>query len=196
MLLFQAIVEQLETEEQIKTAEQIFSNYRNAMFQIAYHILKNTHDAEEAVSDTIMKVCRHIDDFTAISGYEQKLLVKKYTERTSIDKWRELKRSETEEFSEYIFDTADSEGDTFGYEEDITFSGEEFGELQRHMMEIPKKYRDILVLRYVNDLKNKEIAELMKIPESTVATHISRAKQLLKKRLEEERGELYGKVKR
>lgn len=51
MLLFQAIVEQLETEEQIRAAEQIFENFRNAMFQVANNILDNTHDAEEAVKN-------------------------------------------------------------------------------------------------------------------------------------------------
>ena len=193
MLFLQTIVERLETEEQIKTAEQIFENYRNAMFQIAYHILENTNDAEDAVSDTIIKVCRHIDDFKSLPSLEQKLLVKKFTERTAIDKWRELKRKPSEDLSDYILETTESESTVFGYEENITFSGEKFGILQKHILKIPKKYRDVLVLRYVNDLKNKEIAELLNIPESTVATHISRAKQLLKRMLEQERNELYGK---
>lgn len=195
MFCLQAIVEQLETDEQIRTAAQIFENYRNAMFQVAYHILENTHDAEETVGDTIVKICRHIDDFTAIPSREQKLLVKKYTERTAIDKWRELKRKPTETLSDYILDTTDSEDDIVSYEEGISFEGEEFGFLQKYIMKIPKKYRDVLILRYVHDLKNKEIAKMMNIPESTVATHISRAKQLLKKMLAEERSGLYGKVK-
>lgn len=193
MLFLQTIVERLETEEQIKTAEQIFENYRNAMFQIAYHILEDTNDAEDAVSDTIIKVCRHIDDFKSLPSLEQKLLVKKFTERTAIDKWRELERKPSEDLSDYILETTESESTVLGYEEDITFSGEDFGILQKHILKIPKKYRDVLVLRYVNDLKNKEIAELLNIPESTVATHISRAKQLLKRMLEQERNELYGK---
>lgn len=193
MLLFQAIVEQLESDEQIKTAEQIFENYRNAMFQVAYHILENVSDAEEAVSDAIVKICRHIDDFISIPAQEQKLLVKKYTERTSIDKWRELKRKPTVNLSDYILETTDKEYDILSYEDNITFSGDEFGNLQKHIVKIPKKYKDVLILRYINDLTNKEIAELLNIPESTVATHISRAKQLLKRMLEQERNELYGK---
>lgn len=185
MLIFQAIVEVLETEEQIKTAEQIFENYSNAMFQVAYHILENTHDAEEAVGDTIIKVCRHIDDFTSLSGREQKLLVKKYTERTSIDKFRERNLKSTESLSEYILDTTESDGDMFGYEQEIVFDGEEFGALQKYVLKLSPKYKDILILKYVNELKNKEIAELMHIPESTVATHLERAKKQLRKLVEE-----------
>lgn len=185
MLIFQAITEALETEEQIKTAEQIFENYRNAMFQVAYNILKNKYDAEETVGDTIIKVCRHINDFTAISGREQKLLVKKYTERAAIDKWRERKRSSTEVLSDYILDTTDSESDAFGYEDEIVFEGEEIGVLQKYVLKLSPKYKDILILKYVNELKNKEIAELMHIPESTVATQLERAKKQLRKLVEE-----------
>jgi len=187
MLLFQAIVEQLDTEDQIKTAEDIFENYKNAMFQAAYRILVNTDDAEEAVGDAIVKICRHIDNFITVPENERRLLVRKYTERTAIDKWRDRKRRSAESLDDYIFNTTDNTGDVFGAEVEIVFAGEEFGDLQEYVKKLPQKYRDILILKFVNELKNKEIAGLMHIPESTVSTHISRAKQLLKKMLSEGR---------
>lgn len=187
MLLFQAIVEQLETEDQIRTAEDIFENYQNAMFRAAYRILDNTDDAEEAVGDAIVKICRHIDNFIGIPENSRRLLVKKYTEHTAIDKWRERKRKPTESLNDYIFNTTDSGGDVFGKEDEIIFEGEELGILQEYVKELPQKYRDILILKYVSEMKNKEIAELMHISASTVSTHISRAMHLLKKMLNEER---------
>ncbi len=184
MLLFQAIVERLETEEQIKTAEQIFLNYRNAMFQIAYQILNNTHDAEEVVGDTIIKICKHIDDFTTKSEVERKLLVKKYTERTAIDLLRQNTRTETVFYNEAVFSDSDIESKD-SEEGDVIFAGEEFGSLQKYVVKLPKKYRDILLLKYVNELRNKEIAALWHIPESTVSTQLVRAKNILKKLMNE-----------
>lgn len=187
MFILQYIVESLETEEQIKTAEEIFEKYQNAMFQIAYHILENVHDAEESVGDTIIKICRHIDDFTVKTDEERKLLIKKYTERTAIDKLRENNRKFTETLGDYLFDTMEGEKDIYGYEDDITFTGDEFGELQKYVKKLPQKYKDVLILKYVNDMKNRDIANLLNIPENTVATHISRAKKLLEKMLTEGR---------
>lgn len=181
------IIESLETEEQINTAEQLFENYCNAMYQIAYNILKNRHDAEEAVGDTIVRICQHIDDFITKPEKERRLLVKKYTERISIDKYREKERKPSESLSDYIFDTTEGDNDVSFYEDNLTFEAEDFGKLQNYVVKLPQKYKDILILKYINELKNKEIAELLQIPESTVSTNLSRAKKYLKNMLTEER---------
>ncbi len=189
MLLLQAIVECLESEEQIKTAEQIFMDYRNAMYQISYQILKNTHDAEEAVGDTIVKVCRHIDDFTVKPENERKLLMKKYTEYTAIDLLRRRARMSTEQLKEDMLADMDNDGEDFGEKfdekDDILFNVEDFGCLQKYVATLPIKYKDILIMKYVNHMKNTEIAELVHIPESTVSTQLVRARKRLEAMLKE-----------
>lgn len=177
--LWLAIVEHLETEEQIRTAEQIFLTYRNAMFQIAYEILDNANDAEDVVGDTIVKICRNIDCFVDKPTIEQKLLVKKYTERTAIDLWRKKSRTVTESFDDAIFSDSDNEKNGIGEEDDIVFLGEEFGTMQKYVEKLPQKYRDLLVLKYVEEYKNKEIANLFHISENAVDVQLSRVKKRL-----------------
>ena len=46
-----------------------------------------------------------------------------------------------------------------------------------------EKYRDILLLKYVQGLENDEIAELFGITEEAVRQRISRGKKLLEKKL-------------
>ena len=56
-------------------------------------------------------------------------------------------------------------------------------ELEKLMQEINKLepyYRDVLILRFVDGLDNKEIAELLGKDEGTVRTQISRAMQAVK----------------
>jgi RNA polymerase sigma factor (sigma-70 family) len=48
-------------------------------------------------------------------------------------------------------------------------------------------YRDVLILQYRYHMKNKEIAEILKISENTVGVRLYRAKQIL---LQERRTEL------
>ncbi len=46
---------------------------------------------------------------------------------------------------------------------------------------LPEKYREVLVLRYMEDLEYQEISDILRIPMGTVATTINRAKEKFKK---------------
>ena len=57
--------------------------------------------------------------------------------------------------------------------------------LQEMIRQLPQRYRLPLQLHYSADLPVKEIAKLMKLPESTVKTRLRRAKAQLRQKLEE-----------
>lgn len=64
-------------------------------------------------------------------------------------------------------------------------------ELQRavgnSLQSLPDKYKEPLILCYLEDLSYKEIADIMQIPVATVGTRIKRAKKMLKPILEKQR---------
>ena len=45
---------------------------------------------------------------------------------------------------------------------------------------IPPKYREVLILYYVEDMSYKEIADILKVPTGTVGVRIKRGKEALK----------------
>lgn len=53
------------------------------------------------------------------------------------------------------------------------------------MMTLPEKHREILYLRYVEELSDKQIAALLKKNESTVRTRLQKAREALKQKWEE-----------
>ena len=53
------------------------------------------------------------------------------------------------------------------------------------MLQLKEKYQHILVMKYYDEMSNKEIAEQLHLPESTVGTQLQRAKQILQQTLEE-----------
>lgn len=55
--------------------------------------------------------------------------------------------------------------------------------VQQAVSELPEKYRLPLVLRYLEDLSYREIAEYMDLPVTTIETRLYRGKALLQKRL-------------
>lgn len=184
-----SIIIQLETEKQKVTAAEIYDKYKKGMFYTAYEILKNHHEAEDAVADTMVKICRHIEDFLEKSEEEKKLLIMRYTENVAIDRYREIQRKPVEILYENA-DYYDDENDP-GYNEDITyfeidFHNDDFGKLQKYVMKLPVKYKKILLMKYGEGYKNYEIAKELHIPESTVATRLSRAIDKLKSLYEQD----------
>ncbi|MFH1426042.1 MAG: RNA polymerase sigma factor [Candidatus Kerfeldbacteria bacterium] len=63
--------------------------------------------------------------------------------------------------------------------------------LRKHLLDIlggiDMKYREVLVLRYFQDRSYKEISDIIKKPEGTVATLINRAKKECRKQIEKKR---------
>jgi RNA polymerase sigma-70 factor (ECF subfamily) len=49
---------------------------------------------------------------------------------------------------------------------------------------LPERYREVLELYYISELRYREIAEQLEIPLGTVKTYMSRAKRRLREKLE------------
>lgn len=58
--------------------------------------------------------------------------------------------------------------------------------LKEAMQKLPEKYRQIVILKFFSGYGITEIAQLLKLPQGTVATRLKKALQLLKLELEEE----------
>ncbi len=56
--------------------------------------------------------------------------------------------------------------------------------LQEHLSQLPVKYRIVLVLRHLQDMTYEEMAEVLTMPIGTIKTHLFRARNLLKERLQ------------
>jgi RNA polymerase sigma-70 factor, ECF subfamily len=56
--------------------------------------------------------------------------------------------------------------------------------VREHISNLPAKYRIVLVLRHLQELTYEEMAEILTMPIGTIKTHLFRARNLLKERLE------------
>ena len=55
---------------------------------------------------------------------------------------------------------------------------------------LPLKYRDVFMLKYVNHMENREIAEVCGIQEVTVRQRIARGKVIIEQKIREMEGNL------
>jgi RNA polymerase sigma-70 factor, ECF subfamily len=56
--------------------------------------------------------------------------------------------------------------------------------VRKHLSLLPAKYRIVLILRHFQEMTYEEMAEILTIPIGTIKTHLFRARNLLKERLE------------
>jgi RNA polymerase sigma-70 factor (ECF subfamily) len=56
--------------------------------------------------------------------------------------------------------------------------------IQEHLSHLPAKYRIVLILRHLQEMTYEEMAEILTMPIGTIKTHLFRARNLLKERLQ------------
>ena len=69
---------------------------------------------------------------------------------------------------------------------DIIITKDTYDIVLRELKSLDDKYRDICIMKYIHELKEREIALLLDIPPNTVSTRIFRGKQILREALRKE----------
>ncbi|WP_442952399.1 RNA polymerase sigma factor [Paraclostridium sp. AKS73] len=138
---------------------------------MAYSYVKNQDDALDIVHDSICKALSKLDslkDEEAIKPWFYKILI-----NSSIDYIRKNSKYVTLE-EELLFDERNS-NDTYT---DI--------DLQRALEKLPEEYRVIIVLRYFEDMKIDEIANVLSQNTNTIKTKLYTGLRRLKMKIKTE----------
>lgn len=141
------------------------------MYRIAYAVLRNPHDAEDAVQDVFVKILRSRPAPEQMRAYLSKAVYRAALDRLPRKNTRALE--EEEEF----FSTAASQ-------EELAAASAEQERLRRMIEALPEELRQPLVLMALEELTSREVAHLLGIPEGTVRTRAQRAREELRKRFE------------
>ena len=137
------------------------------VFQIAYSVLRNVHDAEDVVQDTFLKLHRsgaweNLDNergFLATAAW-----------RLAVDRTRRPKMVPEVERS-------------VPSHEQAAIGDDMQAAIYRLMDGLPEEFRLPLALSAIEEMTSPEIAAVMDIPEGTVRSRIARARTMLKERL-------------
>jgi RNA polymerase sigma-70 factor (ECF subfamily) len=166
----------LSVRETVASREEEFAALveRNTrrMYRVAFSLLRNSHDAEDAVQEAFLKLYRgnawrQIDNEPAFLA--------RTVWRVALDRLPARNVADTEE-SELVSPAATPEQNVAGGDE---------RELLRQLIDgLPESLRRPLVLSAIEEMTSTEVAVVMEIPEATVRTRVMRAKAELKKRFE------------
>lgn len=150
---------QSDTESFLELMEQ----NSGAMYKVAWAILKNNEDVADAVQDTIL-TC-----YEKLHTLRQPEYFKSWMTRILINHCYQIQNR----YKTWKLDAQMPEIPVY----DNSLAELEFKDMLKALEE---KYRIVLVLYYVEELKISEIAEILEINENTVKTRLARAKEMIK----------------
>lgn len=147
------------------------------VFRVAYAVLLNSHDAEDAVQETFLKLYRN-------RGWEHAANERAYLARVA---WREAvdlrpRRSQLSNSMPEQLEQDEAPSLQPGPEEALLTANQD--SIIHSMIDaLPEELRVPLALSVFNELHSPEIGTILGIPEGTVRTRLQRARQILHQKL-------------
>lgn len=172
---------------QIERFPEIVQRYERSLYNFGLKMCGETQDAEDMVQDTFLNVFRYLKGFR----YETKFKnwVYRIATSTCIKKRRKSKFAPERELSLDEFlpqDEASVENHApawAGLPLDHVLNEELSRTLRKAILELPEKYRVVLVLRDVEGFSTDESAQILKLTPSNIKVRLHRARLFLRDRL-------------
>jgi RNA polymerase sigma-70 factor (ECF subfamily) len=174
-----------DVENRAQRFRELIEPLLNDAYTLARYLSRDATAAEDIVQDAALRAFRHLDSLrsNAPRGWLLKIV------RNCFYEWREkVVRANTQSLDDDpgSEDSNSSSMESAQAQQDLdpqrvlerTMNGEAVRAL---IEELPVQYREALVLREMNDLSYREIADLTGMPIGTVMSRLARARDMLRK---------------
>src|SRR6202795_184775 len=156
------------------TFEQVVLPHLDAAYNLARWLVRNTHDAEDIVQEAYLRAFKFFGGYQGGDPRAWLLKIVRNTSYSFLEKNRPA--SLAEEFDEKIHATEAGGPDA----EAEMVRGVESRMLQEALDSMPVNFREILILRELEGLSYKEIAEVVNVPMGTVMSSLARGRDRLR----------------
>ena len=154
----------------------LVERYDRAVYHLAYRTLHDSEEAKDATQEAFFKAFRALRTFRPGAKFSTWILTIAY--HACCDRLARRKRFSGDELP----DRADPAA---GPQEQAE-SADQARRLRAAIDALPEKYRTVITLFHLQNKQYEEIAQVLDLPMGTVKTHLFRAKDLLRKALEED----------
>ena len=152
----------------------LVDEYASMLYRVAYSVLRNAADAEDAVQEAFLRVLRHRATLHEVR--DQRVWLIRIVWNIVLDRKRRAKtRPETDDIAE-LGRVLPAHG--LNAEERAAAVQHHAGVLAL-VEKLPAKEREVLVLSAFDELSSVEIAEVLGITESSVRSRLFRARNLM-----------------
>jgi RNA polymerase sigma-70 factor (ECF subfamily) len=154
--------------------------YLDDVFTLARYLMRNTADAEDAVQECYLRALRHFDSYRGpamkpwLFAILRNVCHAEFARRSNKEVLADFAETEpaVEEVPMWQEPQATPEAALLRYQDSAT--------IRRLVADLPQPFREVIVLREINDLSYDEIARVAGVPVGTVMSRLARARGMLR----------------
>ena len=178
----QAPVPIVQNEDERVTFDEVFLPHMAEAYRLAQWLAGNASDAEDIVQDAALRAYRGIKTFGAVNARAWSLTIVRNTAYS----WLMKNRPKTVVFSNDLSAAEQQELEHEGLQgtrvetpEEIALFKADAEAIQKALAQLQPQFREVIVLREINQMNYRDIAEITNVPIGTVMSRLSRGRQLL-----------------
>jgi RNA polymerase sigma-70 factor (ECF subfamily) len=169
-----AVVDDARTHAEEETLAALVSQYAGTLYRVAFSVLRNQSDAEDAVQEAFLRVLRHRDILVEVR--DQRVWLIRIVWNIVLDRKRRAKtRPETDDIAD-VARILPSDGLSA---EARAAAAQHHAHVLGCVEQLPPKEREVLMLSAFEELSGVEIASVLGITESSVRSRLFRARNLM-----------------
>lgn len=163
--------------------EKLIIKYEKNIYNICLRMLNDEHGAYDAAQEVCMKIWRQLHTFEGNSKFSTWIyriatnqcldILRKYKNKNEISIYQTNKNSE----DEWLLDIKDEKADIDKHMEQLALQDV----MQLALSELKDEYKQVIVLRELQNQSYDEIGDILNISQGTVKSRLSRARSALKK---------------
>jgi RNA polymerase sigma-70 factor (ECF subfamily) len=177
----------LESEEDKAFMLNLYKNYYALVRKTVYNITRDKHQAEDLANDTFIKLIDKISSIRTLESCSLAAYVV-YTSRSVAINF--IKRRDVQQKHLYFGEDADLAEKipslTDNIIEERIVHQEEINELKDAILKLPEKQKELLYFKYILELHDREIANILNIAPGSVRQYLTRARREAKELIEKE----------
>jgi RNA polymerase sigma factor (sigma-70 family) len=178
----QASVPIVQNQDDRTVFDEVFLPHMAEAYRLAQWLTGNPSDAEDVVQDAALRAFRGIKSFGAVNARAWSLTIVRNTAYNWLMKNRPKAVVSTDDLSiteQRELEHGGAQGTRMETPEEIVLLRADADEVQRALAQLPAQFREVVVLREMNQLNYRDIAEITNVPIGTVMSRLSRGRQLL-----------------
>jgi len=169
----------MREKSEVTRFEEMALPHMEAAYNLARWLTGNDHDAEDVVQESYLRALKFFAGFRGENGRPWLLTIVRNTCYT----W--LRQNRMGELTTDIEEEVQLADTTSVNPEAMLLAAARTESVQRALQQLPVEFREIVILRELEGLSYKEIAEIAAIPVGTVMSRLARARTRLQKLLSE-----------
>ncbi len=163
-------------EARVGDVERIVHEHARFVFGVAYSVLRNREDAEDAAQETFLRLSRQRN---LAEIRDVRLWLARVAWRVAVDRTRKHRELSGEEVSHLLEATADSAPGA----EQVMLERQMKQLLDRMIAGLPRELREVVLLTTAQEMSSADVAEVLGIPEGSVRQRMFRARQILREKM-------------